>query len=73
MIRISHDGRYLPPMELKDGETVGQLIIRFKEENKVHFNGDYNFRETNTGRSMAESEVVPDNRLYWLTAWIIPT
>ena len=73
MIHIRIEGRSVHDMVLKPAETVAELITRFKEEKGVHFHGDsYILQDENTGRQLTADEIVPDDRLYYLTAWMVP-
>lgn len=58
-------------IEFKEGETVGELIQRFKDENQIRFQPNtFSVLDTRTGRSVDDSEIVMDGRSYYLSAWI---
>jgi hypothetical protein len=75
MIRIQTDGMKMWDVELEPNETVSQLVQRLKTDQKFHFHGDfYQLRDTTQpgNQVMLPNEIVPDDRIFYLTGWMEP-
>lgn len=72
MVTITTDGRSSHKLDFVENETETQLINRFKAAKGFHFKAGHSLQDTQTGRIIASSEIIMDNRLYYLNAWIIP-
>lgn len=70
MIVIAHVGGDTYTMDYREGETVGALLQRFKDEGNFRFKGSAALQETQTGRWLADPEFMVDSRRYSLTAWL---
>ena len=53
------------------GETIGQLVQRIKDDEKLEFRGEWSVQDTTqSGRICDPAEIVLDNRLYHLNVMI---
>lgn len=58
--------------DLLPGETVQDVLLRFKAEKCVHFASHASeLRETQTGRLLPPGELLVDERYYYLTALLV--
>jgi hypothetical protein len=50
--------------------TVEDMVLKFKEENKVHFMGPWSVQDTDQNRVVLDDEVLIDGRYYYLRAFL---
>ena len=51
-------------------ETTSQMVQRVKDSYKLEFRGGYMLQDASQGTTCDGNEIVADERIYCLTAWI---
>jgi len=73
MIVINHESRSGRKLDFKPGETIAEMIVRYKNDFGISFvGGSYKVQDTIVGRDIPPEETVVDEREYYLTAWLTP-
>jgi hypothetical protein len=57
-------------VEFDSDYTVDQVVQKIRDDHNLEMIGNYSLRDGMNGRVLAESEIVPDHRRYYLTAWL---
>lgn len=71
MIGVKVDPFGVFELEFQEDETVGNMVQRFKDQEKLRFvNNGFQAQATDDGRVLDVNEIVVDDRLYQVNAWI---
>lgn len=70
MITIDNGGGGVFALKFIEGETIGQMIQRLLDTEKMHLKTAYTVQETQTGRVLGNNEIIVDDRLYRFNAWL---
>lgn len=69
VVQINGYGAY--QTEISPNLTVKQLVQNLKDDLQVQFRSSYSLQETTTGRTLSDDEIIVDERLYNLNAWVM--